>query len=393
MRVNQSFLGFLLGVSLLSLPIFFNERFTFNWFVPHFYKILIISGFLTSAYFFAKIIKTKFRYFLYLFLFIEISFYGIFSFLKNGYSFPPALQSHFKDFYMSSMRNAAPYDYKLGQYDNQLFYKFKPGKNRFANLEFNTRFEVNSLGMRDDEKSLKHPRIVCIGDSFTTGWGVENEESFPDLLEQKTNKKTLNMGIPSYGTAREFLFLEKINLDSCELLVIQFCENDLPENRSFIENNYSLNISPEEKFLSAQRYNHMRSSYFPLKWTFEITAKLIRNLFGITHQKAKKSEAQITAVEDKGVSDFFEIIQLIQKRYSGKIVILNLDSYATIDKYYKKFKAHLNENPNEKIVLFDTSKIIDSSDYFPIDDHINAKGHQKVANGIFNLIHRNQALN
>lgn len=39
------------------------------------------------------------------------------------------------------------------------------------------------MGLRDSNAALNQPEIICIGDSHTMGWGVEQEETFPKLLD------------------------------------------------------------------------------------------------------------------------------------------------------------------------------------------------------------------
>ena len=57
-------------------------------------------------------------------------------------------------------------------------------RSRFRMLEFDTTVITNSLGLRDDEVDFSRPRIICLGDSFTFGFGVENREAFCALLER-----------------------------------------------------------------------------------------------------------------------------------------------------------------------------------------------------------------
>ena len=95
---------------------------------------------------------------------------------------------------------------------------------------------LNSLGFRGDEFSAKENgtfRIFAIGDSFTFGSGVEEDEAFPAVLEREMNRRfsrrrfeVLNLGEP--GTSLDshyhtFLAMEGLSPD---LIVLQVHAND-----------------------------------------------------------------------------------------------------------------------------------------------------------------------
>jgi lysophospholipase L1-like esterase len=65
---------------------------------------------------------------------------------------------------------------------------FEPNSRaRYQTIEFDFVADINSLGLRDREirivKGDKY-RILCFGDSFTFGWGVNVENSWPRKLEK-----------------------------------------------------------------------------------------------------------------------------------------------------------------------------------------------------------------
>jgi hypothetical protein len=82
------------------------------------------------------------------------------------------------------------------------------------------RVVTNSLGLRDyrpPHKSDGKTQIIVLGDSFTFGYGVPLEESYPNLLEQRLNQagpgdqyEVINAGVPGYDTVDEAELLEKI---------------------------------------------------------------------------------------------------------------------------------------------------------------------------------------
>ena len=56
-------------------------------------------------------------------------------------------------------------------------------------------YNYNSRGFRDKEWPDKLDNVVwCIGDSFTTGVGQPQNETWPAVLESKTDIRTINLG-------------------------------------------------------------------------------------------------------------------------------------------------------------------------------------------------------
>lgn len=130
-------------------------------------------------------------------------------------------------------------------YDPTLTYTLRPGTCTFANREFSNRYAINSLGVRDDEASLDAPRIVVLGDSVTMGWGVEQDEAFPSVVERLTGRRTLNAGVSSYGTVRELRLLERVDRRALEAVVIQYSGNDLLENEQLVKGTFANLTQPE----------------------------------------------------------------------------------------------------------------------------------------------------
>lgn len=53
--------------------------------------------------------------------------------------------------------------------------------------EFRVRYRINALGYRDAPRRIErepgHRRVLCLGDSFTEGWGIPQDGTWPALLE------------------------------------------------------------------------------------------------------------------------------------------------------------------------------------------------------------------
>jgi len=78
--------------------------------------------------------------------------------------------------------------------------------------------KTNSLGLRDREYGPPGPgpRILAIGDSFTFGYGVELEETFPKVAEKILRGgafpevEVVNAGVNGYGPLEELALMKRI---------------------------------------------------------------------------------------------------------------------------------------------------------------------------------------
>jgi hypothetical protein len=75
---------------------------------------------------------------------------------------------------------------------------------------------TNSIGMRSNRDYSQSPpasghRLLCLGDSYTAGDGVENKARFSDCLERDySNLEVLNFGLPGSGTDQQLLIFESL---------------------------------------------------------------------------------------------------------------------------------------------------------------------------------------
>src|SRR5579883_3140779 len=82
------------------------------------------------------------------------------------------------------------------------------------------------------EKPAGTFRIACVGDSYTFGWGVNVEDSFPKQLEQSLGKKrpveVLNFGVMGYNADQCRVTLEQVALKyQPDLVIYSFYWDDL----------------------------------------------------------------------------------------------------------------------------------------------------------------------
>ena len=149
--------------------------------------------------------------------------------------------SSFKSYYIHHYRNIVQVERNCSEFDSAFFYRLRTNNQcNFSNIEFSTGITTNRLGLRDDDASLIQPNIICIGDSYTMGWGVQQDETFPARIEKMTGQKVLNAGMSSFGTVRELRQLARLDTSNCRWVVLQYCDNDMEEVKKYIDSNYRL---------------------------------------------------------------------------------------------------------------------------------------------------------
>jgi hypothetical protein len=120
--------------------------------------------------------------------------------------------------------------------DDSIIYTLQP----HLDLTFmRARVVTNSCGMRSPERPIVKPpgvfRIALLGDSFAFGWGVAQEATFAQKLENSLNRiasgakrfEVLNFGTPGYSTFQEVALFEEQGLDfNPDAVLVYFVQND-----------------------------------------------------------------------------------------------------------------------------------------------------------------------
>ena len=119
-------------------------------------------------------------------------------------------------------------------------------------------FTMNSLGLRGEEITVVKPpgtyRILGIGDSFTLGLGVKDDDTFLHRLQLALNAapprprhfEVLNAGVAGYNTRDEVLYLERrwLSLDP-DLVLLVFYINDAYDDAAILNSGQGLAIRDE----------------------------------------------------------------------------------------------------------------------------------------------------
>jgi lysophospholipase L1-like esterase len=112
----------------------------------------------------------------------------------------------------------------------------------FVKLDFAQEIHINSHGLREREIPYEKPagvlRILMVGDSYTAGFEVKEEERFSRVVEDELTRRgirvqTVNAGVRGWGTDQILLFLQDEGLRyEPDLVVYAWNSNDLTDNQT-----------------------------------------------------------------------------------------------------------------------------------------------------------------
>ena len=276
-------------------------------------------------------------------------------------------------YFKGGLRNIWQANHECIEFDEDLLYVPKDGVCKFENAEFKTELTFKD-GIRNNANNLNNfldeSAIAVIGDSFSMGWGVNDNETYSSVLERLLKKKVYNLGVSSYGTIREIKKIKKSEVyQKIDTIIIQYDPNDYIENTQHdFKKKY---IYQEYEILAPQKQQTKDKIFFFLKYS--------KKSFRILYHEIVKFFYPDKYVDKIDLSKHFEIVK--------KIIFKNLD--------YKNKKIIILFPENLNITFYNLPKSSDylhlinlnmksnKSNFYTIDDHWTAKGHEHVAQSLF----------
>ena len=248
----------------------------------------------------------------------------------------------------------------------------------------NVMVDINTDGLRDREYPVKNGdnyRIIVLGDSLTFGWGVAEQDTFSNLLEENLNKsyptEIINFGTGNYNTEQEVnLFKEKGLKYKPDKVVLFYFINDAeatPEKSKlwflgyseFISFYWSRVNSLMDKYLSSQSFEEYYSTlYREDQEGWKNTTSAILEL----KQLCEKENVQLQVVLLPELHDTKN--QIFREVYDGMANFLggNNIEYVNLARLFKE-----QNNEMDLWVSYD-------------DAHPNAIAHKKIAESITEFI-------
>ncbi|MGH8550205.1 MAG: SGNH/GDSL hydrolase family protein [Methylococcales bacterium] len=284
------------------------------------------------------------------------------------------------------------------RFDPWVSYLYNAGEIRHREREFDVTYFINSLGVRDDEQSLNAPEVVVLGDSHAFGWGVPQHGTFAQLLESGLGTPVFNAGVGSYGTVREMRLLERIDTSRLKYLIVQYCSNDDPENRQFLLKDTIEISAPEVRAKVRSDYIRIQT-YYPGKYSWLLIRKLLVEVYRAEAQfhSVLRPASAIRNENEQLLTDAVRaFIHAIYKAGSTplegiQIVVLDLHPFGNVRPEFARLVDEIKTDslyPEQiqRIIALRFADKLTTDDYFILDDHINARGHELIAEELAKVV-------
>ena len=282
-------------------------------------------------------------------------------------------------------RDIVQLDERHARYDADLFYTLQPGAFMFENVEFSTQFVVNTLGVRDNQRSLTQPEIVVAGDSYAMGWGVQQDESFPELIERRTGRRVLNAAVSSYGTVREARLLDRVDLSRTTTLIVQYAPNDFNENDEFLTRGNQYMPSRREEWLAAIAEQRRRGRYWPFRMVYDSVVWIKRGITGWPQGGFEPTHYPPDAAAERFLN---ALMHASRKDLSAlRIIVLDIDEDPAFIRALDRLRQSETYPPYIRgMRVVDLSGRLTPDLRYVLDDHLNARGHAAIADALMPAI-------
>jgi lysophospholipase L1-like esterase len=296
---------------------------------------------------------------------------------------PQASLDIIRQYYFSRDRKLIQGDSGCMQFSEELLYVLRPGRCHFSNREFDTTLTILNDGRRVSGPGSGPPRITVVGDSVAMGWGVSDEEAFPAVIATQTQQTVFNLGVSSYGTARELLSLHRHpQARSADTLVIQYSDNDLRENRAYLGSKalWSRKHVPEQ-------FARLTDSS-PKGYRFGVFVSIAFTKAWNRVKTAGSNGGRTSAGEPGEAEAFLGILTRFPELKPKRILVMQAMAPGEAQDPFldeiNRIKDKLAPGWHIKTLAVSLS----AADYFYLDDHMNAQGHRIVAGRILDALKR-----
>jgi hypothetical protein len=304
---------------------------------------------------------------------------------------PGFLKNQFKYYYAAFERNVIEYE-PCSVYDSVYRYRLIPRLGfAFGNTEYKNNYITNSESLRDDENGLSGADVAVAGNGYTLGVGVEQNQVFPEIIQQMSGLNVLNTGNAAFGTARELKRVVNTDTSILKYLVIQYSKYDVYENEAYVKGRYSFNINTDSAYKHELVQYRWRKEYFPGKYAMTIGTDFMKSKIN----RLRKKRYYLFADQPASAKYFLQVLDSYQINDRVKIIVTELNDYNDMDSGFLQAVDSLLQQQEfahmkNRVRTVDMSRLLTADDYYIIDAHLRPSGHEKIAKEILSVIAANE---
>lgn len=264
--------------------------------------------------------------------------------------------------------------------DTKYLYRMASGSCRLKNLEYDVTMTHDQAGFRNRAGLPAAAPIVVLGDSHAYGHGVNDDQTFAALLGSQLGEPVRNLALPATATRRE-LETYVAQAPAANLIVLQYCDNDFDENLPSLtlsEAVYQRTLRDRMRAVIAN-YDYSKHQG-ALGQTMLTLGYAARELIGARLFRLTSSAPDETTLS-READAFARVLDQYRPWLAGKtVVVLESSGWGRNRKHFQTvFARRLQAIGQVHWVVLDSSALLARSDYFWLDDHLNASGHRKLA--------------
>ena len=258
--------------------------------------------------------------------------------------------------------------------------------------EFSAHIRTDDLGYRKMSKESLAPDMLFLGDSFTFGHGVSDDQVFSEVFCRKRDATCLNLGrsgtntfdqvrLLRYGIDAHHLRPKTVVLTMLAACWLGVAGNDLGDNLTFHRSarHGGLAVPLVRAALAPPLADALRGLQGWLS-NFEITKRLLivassglkRSVYACSSAAELDAAASATSVA------FAELAGLAQQ-HGFKVIVVVIHPFQDLDGGFRTSEAAVSRALPASFGCVPTGAGFRHEQYFPYDGHFNAAGHANLA--------------
>jgi hypothetical protein len=169
------------------------------------------------------------------------------------------------------------------------------------------------------------------------------------------------------------------------LVVLQYCDNDFPENETFLEDGDRLDTVSKETWERRVREHERERRYLPGKYLYRSLDVGLRRLVHRAPVKGRGPATDERTQRRLEVEAFCHALEKASVDLSRvPIVVLELNPYNLNATWFvpmlaEELASGRHASLAGRVFPVDVASRFAPGDFFVLDDHLTAKGHRKVA--------------